>query len=473
MYPSYTNALEDLLENKNIRTDVEFINRLHPDARAAITKVISMEELVLKHTMFPYYRFSDNARLCNALKLMSVLGEDAHKLLPISKNRTSKLVRYIKYCPLCATEAREAYWTRQANMRNIDICTKHRCRLKTTNIEISGKKSGRLYVAEAEIEDTVPEIVEDGLEFKFTEYVMDVFNSPINFHNSVPVGVFLRSRLEDTQYLSVRGMQMHISLLLNNVMDFYERMYEQWTSIAHLTGQDIMFPGITQNHQIQHIFSGKSSDFYKICQLAFFLNISPIELTNPKLPQKSQTEIFNAQVAQLYAQGLGCHRIAKKMGCSSSTARKANKVKEKRFHDYSAARKGKQAMDWAKVDIEVLPEVQKAINQIYGGGDVRPKRVTEFAISKYMGWPNKRLDYLPECRKLVQNYYEEYPIYWAREVVWCYQHLNETIGEESIKWRDIRDITNLRKVNFYASFPYLCQFCDQNTADKIKTLLPV
>ena len=477
MYPSYTNALEDILESKNIRTDVEFINRLHPNAKEAITRIIPMEELVLRHTMFPYYRFAENARLCAALKSMSDIGEDAHRLLPVFKSRVGEQIRYIKYCPLCAEESRqtvgEAYWTRSANIRNIDICCKHRCRLKTTNIEISGKKSGRLYVAEEEIDDTVPEILEDNLGFKFAEYMMDVFNCPIDFQNSVPVGVFLRSKLEDTQYLSVRGMQMHIGLLLDDLMDFYGKMYKQEISIAHLDGQDIMFQGITKKHQIQHIFSGKCTDFYKICQLAFFLNVSPVELTNPMLPQKTQTEIFNAEVAQLYAQGLGCHRIAKKMGCSSTTARKANQVKEKRFHDYSAARKGKQAMDWDKVDANMLPEVQKAINQIYGSGDIRPKRVTETAVSKYMGWPSKRFDYLPECRRLVQSYYEEYPIYWAREVVWCYRYLAETIGEEFIKWRDIRDITNLRKDNFYASFPYLKRFTDVDTADKIKNLLPL
>ena len=70
MYPSYTCALEDLLENRNMRADVEFLNRLNAGAITAITKVISLEELILKHTMFPYCRFADNSRLCNALQSM-------------------------------------------------------------------------------------------------------------------------------------------------------------------------------------------------------------------------------------------------------------------------------------------------------------------------------------------------------------------------------------------------------------------
>ncbi len=457
--PVYSNAIGDILEKRTIRPDIEFINRLNENARDVITKRISMKELVLEHTMFPTARFIPASRRNFALESMIAQEGDVHNLLPLP---TVKKPRCLKYCPMCAMEMREvygeAYWTRQANIRNIDVCVKHRCRLKATNIEISGKKSGRLYVADAEIEDIEPEFVDDGLELEFAQYMTDVFQIPINMENSVDIGKFLNTKLEGTKYLSTRGKMRNISLLFDDIMKFYEKLPNQ---------------GINQISQMQKIFTGYRWDFYEICQIAFFLRISTDDLVNPKLPEKSQSELFDEKVARLYDAGLGCHRIAREMGCCPSTARKANQSREKRVHDYSAARRGKQVMDWAEIDIELLPEVQKAINQIYGGGDTRPKRVTEFAVSKYMGWPDKRFNYLPECRKLVQSYFEEFPIFWAREVVWCYQHLDDTIGEEDIRWRDIRDITNLRKNNFIASFPYLCRFTNQETADKIQSLLPI
>lgn len=43
--------------------------------------------------------------------------------------------------------------------------------------------------------------------------------------------------------------------------------------------------------------------------------------------------------------------------------------------------------------------------------------------------------------------------YWAREVVWCCNRLRQE--KNDIIWRNIRDITNLRKENFWESFPYL------------------
>lgn len=460
-HPAYIFAIEDLMERKNIRPNVEFINRMNPNVKEIVTKMISMEDLILNHTMFPYYQFTENSRLCNALKSMAESGRDAHQLLPIPKNSAGKQKRYIKYCPLCAAEAREAngeaYWTRQANIRNIDICIRHRCRLKATNIAISGKQSPRLYVADAEIKDMEPEYVDNGLELEFAVYLTDVFQKPINMENIVNIGESLNSKLEGTKYLSARGRMRNISLFFNDFMEFYKKLPN---------------PGITKLSQIQKIFTGYRWDFYEICQLAFFLKISVDELVSPELPARSQTELFNERVEQLYAQGLGCHRIAQVLGCSSSTAKNANKMKLKAEHDYSV-RKGIQKADWEQMDNDMIQQVRDACEQIYHNNGGRPNRVTVYAVSRALGVPGKRFDYLPKCKFIIQEYTEEFPVYWAREVVWCYQHLIETKGDKGFCWRNIRDITNLRKDNFIASFPYLNRFADESIVDIIKNLLSV
>lgn len=456
--PIYTNAIGDILEKRIIRPDMEFINRLDPDAKDAITKRISMKELVLEHTMFPIARFIPTSRRNFALESMIAQEGDVHNLLPISK---SKQIRYLKYCPICATEDREiygeTYWKQIAQLRNMDICAYHKCRLKKTNIVISGKQSGRLFVAEAEIRDVEPEFVDEGLELKFARYLKDVFLKPINMDNTVDIGEFLNSKLEGTKYLSTRGKMRNISLLFNDFMDFYKGLPNQ---------------GINQLSQMQKIFTGHRWDFYEICQLAFFLKISVDELVSPELPARSQTELFNERVEQLYAQGLGCHRIAQVLGCSSSTAKNANKMKLKAEHDYSV-RKGIQKADWERMDNDMIQQVRDVCEQIYYNNGGRPGRVTVYAVSRALGTQNKRFDYLPKCKSIIQEYTEEFPVYWAREVVWCYQHLLKNKQNNDICWRDIRNVTNLRKDNFIASFPYLDQFTDKVTADKIEALLPV
>lgn len=475
MYPSYTCALEDLLENRHMRADVEYLNRLNQEARHAITKITTLEELVLRHTMFPYSRFADTSRLTKALHSMAAMEGDVHMLLPQPKGHPAMSTRFIKYCPVCAAEARdaygEAYWNRKAIMRHTNICTVHKCRLKTTGIEISAKLSPRLYVAEEEIHDMDIEPVGEGLELEFTKYMEEVFSRPICFEKDVPVGEFLRSRLAGTKYMSARGMQMSTSLLADDLVEFYKEFGKTDNADTNLAGEDVFVPGITQRHQIQHILTGRCTDFYKICQLAFFLGIAADELVSPEVPTMTQTMIFNEQVRELYAQGLGCHRIARQLGCSATTVRNVYKTKVKKPHDYSAARLGKQKMDWGRLDMDMLPEVQKAIEQIYGSDGKKPKRVTEFAVTKYLGWPNKRLDYLPKCRELVQKYHEEFPVYWAREVIWCYHYLSGIMEAGDIKWKNIRDVTNMRKENFIEALPYLPLFADQDVADRIRKLV--
>ena len=460
-HPAYVFAIEDLLERKNTRPDLEFISHLNLHAREIITKMIPMEELVLYHTMFPCYRFAENTRLCNALKSMTDSGEDVHHLLPVSKNRAGGQLHYIKYCPICASKAREvhgeAYFTRNANIRGVDICAKHNCRLKNTNIEISGKQSARLFVAETEIKDVEPEFVKDGLELHLAKYITDVFQSPVYMDNTVKIGKFLNSKLEGTKYLSARGKMRNVTLLFNEFMEFYKELPNQ---------------GITKLSQMQKIFTGYRWDFYEVCQIAYFLGINVDDLVNPRLPDVSQTEIFNEKVARLYDAGLGCHRIAREIGCSSSTARNANRIKPKAEHDYSG-RKGIKRDDWEQMDENMLQQVRDTCEQIYYNAGGRPGHVTVNAVCRGLGFPDKRFDYLPKCRKVIYGYEEKKEVYWAREVVWCYQDLMGSKGEEDIRWRDIRNITNLRKDNFIASFPYLEQFADERTADKIKSLLPI
>ena len=238
---------------------MEFINQLDKNARELLTRKIPMENVVLFHTMFPCARFVPQARKSAALQSMAAQEGDAHNLLPISK---SKEPRYLKYCPVCALEDRdrygEAFWRRTALLRKMDVCAVHKCRLKNTNIEITGKQSARPYIAEVEIKNMEPESVKDGLELQFAQYLTNVFQRPIEMDNTVGIGEFLNSKLEGTKYLSTRGKMRNVTLLFNDFMEFYRELPNQ---------------GITKLSQMQKIFTGYRWDFYEVCQIAFFLNL--------------------------------------------------------------------------------------------------------------------------------------------------------------------------------------------------------
>ncbi|MDE6055387.1 MAG: TniQ family protein [Lachnospiraceae bacterium] len=46
--------------------------------------------------------------------------------------------QWLKYCPLCAGEDRErygeTYWHRRHQIRNMNVCTRHKCRLKSSKV---------------------------------------------------------------------------------------------------------------------------------------------------------------------------------------------------------------------------------------------------------------------------------------------------------------------------------------------------
>lgn len=54
-YMAYTFAAEDLFISKTVRPDIEFVNAYTPAAVEAITRGMPMEEVIEKHTVFPYY----------------------------------------------------------------------------------------------------------------------------------------------------------------------------------------------------------------------------------------------------------------------------------------------------------------------------------------------------------------------------------------------------------------------------------
>ena len=115
-YMAYTFAAEELFESKTVRPDMDFINSYTSDAIRAITKNISMEAVIEKHTMFPCYgRFLPRERRQKAFQaLVSMMG-NYYNLLPIPQSKNGK-VRCLRYCPACAANDREqygeAYWHR-------------------------------------------------------------------------------------------------------------------------------------------------------------------------------------------------------------------------------------------------------------------------------------------------------------------------------------------------------------------------
>jgi len=98
-YIAYTYAAEELFLSKNIRPDIEFVNAYAPDTLEAITRNMTMQQIVQKHTMFPYYgRFLPKERRDKAFRALVNMTGNYHNLLPIPQKKSNSN-RYLRYCP--------------------------------------------------------------------------------------------------------------------------------------------------------------------------------------------------------------------------------------------------------------------------------------------------------------------------------------------------------------------------------------
>lgn len=302
-YTTYISVADDLYIKRTTRPDVEFLNRFTPDALKVLTKNITIEDIILHHTIFPYYsRFLTKERRIKAFNAMINMEGIFHNLLaiPVSKEK-----RFLRYCPLCVNEDREkyneAYWHRTHQLMRVNICPKHKCRLLNSNVAINSDFTPSLLSCELSANPlNIISFSDNKLECQIAEYVSKVFLSMIDMDSDIKIGDFFHSELSFTKYKSVCGKKIYTSLL-------YEDITEKFKSLKD---------SFTHKHQIEKILSSYRTNTYEVCLFAFFLNISPNKLTHLSLPEKSQKELFEEKILELKNQGLNYRQISKKLNAS-------------------------------------------------------------------------------------------------------------------------------------------------------------
>ena len=303
-YTAYIFAAEDLYVKKTTRPNVEFLNHFTDDALRVITRHKTLKEIILQHTMFPYYgRFLKSERRIKAFNAMMTLEGNYHDLLsiPLRKNK-----RYLRYCPVCVSEDRkkygETYWHRIHQMMGVDICPVHKCKLLNSEAAISSDYTPSLIPCELSVnQDTNITVSDNKAECEVAEYISTVFQSNLEIENKVDIGDFLHSELSFTKYKSVCGNKIYMALLSE---DFKEKF------------KSLVDNSFTQRHQIEKVFSSYRTNTYEVCLLAMFLNIPPQKLINLALPEKTQKELFEEKIITLKNQGLNYRQISERLNAS-------------------------------------------------------------------------------------------------------------------------------------------------------------
>ena len=384
-----------------------------------IAKMYPLDKLVLEHTMYPQYaRFIPLEQKKTALYRLGHDNCDAHHLFCVLPRYERE--QYLRLCPLCVNEDREtygeAYWHRKHQIRNMGICTKHRCRLVESSVPAKSEQGFVFCPAEHYIGCNKVLFEEDSQMIQFASYLESIFDAPTDFANDIPVSSILYDGLSRTKYLKPSGRSRYTKMLADNLNMFYG---------------DMGLCNIASMYQIQRVLLGSRSDFSVVCQIGFFLEMKPEELISPSLtPEQIQQE------------------------------------------QDSHYMKDTSPVDWELLDEETAPILEKVVQGVYDGTDNengRPERISERLVYREMGLLGHQLENLPRCKAIFEQYTESYPENWARKIIWAYQTLKNQ--GKTFYWSDIRKISGVKKKHFQSIIPYLMKHTDTGTANQIISLV--
>lgn len=318
-HTTFSATAEDLFREHGKRPSIEFIIPLTDSTKKAIERYMPYDQFLEKHTMFPYYaRFIPLERRLSAWALLLEGDRRFGDALYITKNKGAQRT-HLRYCPICAQADRgqygETYWHRKHQLPWVSICPFHKCRLLNSTIGLIGNSHGFHLTSAEEIvpyDNPVNTDISD-LEWNIVKFVAAIFDTDINLESNVPVGKFIRSRLEGTKYTSLRGEQVFARMLFQDLQQYYGELLPNTLS---------------KWFHIQKVCCAQNFHTYDICLLAMYLDIPISDLLDMQLPDLSLQQRFDAQLRKLRVQGLTQKQTAEVMGVSLDAIKG---VDEKRY----------------------------------------------------------------------------------------------------------------------------------------------
>ncbi|MEY8419224.1 TniQ family protein [Oscillospiraceae bacterium 44-5] len=224
---SSKSAMQELYCKRSDNPSKEFIGNLNPGAMEQVAKMYPLDKLVLEHTMYPQYaRFIPLEQKKTALYRLGHDNRDAHHLFCVLSRYERE--QYLQLCPLCVNEDREtygeAYWHRKHQIRNMGICTKHRCRLVESCVPAKSEQDFVFCPAEHYTGCDKVIVEEDPQMIQFASYLESIFETPMDFENDTPISSVLYHGMYQTKYLKPSGRSRYAKMLADDLNVFYRGM---------------------------------------------------------------------------------------------------------------------------------------------------------------------------------------------------------------------------------------------------------
>lgn len=521
-YVSYNSCFNEIYLSGSIRPDIEFVNQIVPEIRQQFERQIPWEQVIWKHTMYPYYsRFADKDKREEAWLAMehmgtaeSIVQPKFSRILSLPQSREEK--HCLKYCPICAKRDRnlygETYWHRRHQVRGLDICYEHGCRLTDSDISLmSYGGSSVLRCAEHEIGQTGNEEVECLAHLKaFATYVVEVLEQGSYREYSEVTGMLYSK----AKYIYTYGRQKTINIVRLNA-DFQE-----WKQ------NNKLHSGLLETWQIKKLLSGYRRKGVEVCQMAWFFKTRAEEMANPVIEDTNDAVGIDDKIAMSIDKGKQLKAIAKELKISLSTVqavcnekdihtengrRNIDKMKHKieqerlywlrlkkkypdmsynalcqmgghrrhlnflRKHDkawtdehwFQGYRKKGAMRDWSQLDEETLLKVRDTIKAML---EDKPQAICLYSVAKRIGIASMTIStHLPKCENEIRKYMIPQEELYARKLLWAFQKIQDE--DRVLNWKQIVNLSNVRKDNALACLPYLKAMAEPEVYEQIRAVL--
>ena len=421
-YSNYVFAAEDLFRNRYVRPSFEYINPLNDEVTGYLRKNDTIQDVLLRYTMFPYHcRFLPMERKNKAMQALINMDSNFRNLILFPKRSVTPSMRY---CPMCAADDRknygETYWHRLHQIYELTVCPVHKCFLMNTDYKLSGKLPPDLIPAEIVIPSSENiTLCENEKIISLVEYIKEIFYMPIKMDNDLDVYDLLKMITEKRGYRTLRGEVCRISALYKDFREFYQAVVEN----------------IPKQWQIHKIFTGQRFDFYEVALLGFFLNIDVNEFQGSTLVynEKKAYELFDETIISLRQLGYSFPKIAETMGYPVDIIKNAAYMDRKKPKDKKVSKRhpGRREIDWSTMDNEFLPIVVDLLSK--WKDDAKPKRITINAVSQKLGLKSKQIDHLPQCLSLIKKHCQSQEEFWCEKVAWAWGIVSKENTNPSIK----------------------------------------
>ncbi|MCF8564691.1 TnsD family transposase [Alicyclobacillus tolerans] len=418
---------------------------------------ITVDELILNHTMFPFYTSFFSKERSNSILNMMVngCGKSIENLVGFSGGKVKPYNR-LRYCPRCYSEDideyGESFWRRLHQVPGVLYCLKHETLLESTIVP-STEKYADYWCADTDVcnatfkDDTYDERIME-LNWTYIKNTMFLMNGDYQKKELPDIVDFYVDRLREKGFASANGF-IYMNDFVHQFLQFYPSHY-----------LSLMQSNVDENQQANwlRLFvrnNAKNRSPLRHLLVLQFLGISAEEFFH----DQSILGRISARVNHVPSFDLEARRNAWLKIIEDNPGLNRSQLKEigKGLHTWiykhdiewyervtprvGARKKRTPVIDWAKRDDECLELAKQAVESILNR-EGKPIRVLASTIRQEIGvrrWFDSRK--LVYTRQFIEQVTEDIHSYRIRKIRWA-------IGELE---REGVNVT-VYKVQLYAGF---------------------